>query len=174
MTRSPKNHNSKTFGMFKALGFVWLVLLFHNSVQGQAHSAARVEIPEPLLFDLVRGLGAAQGELEINALADIPLNNTDQRGVEWAPEIEYALFDGFAIELEFPMTDGDLEAYKMAVQWTMGSAKNKKFIHGIQLIAEKYVHERYFGAQLPLCACLSVQQNLECYWFVWRHAGIGS
>ena len=103
----------------------------------QSHTAeAIVSVPEPLMFDLVRGLGARQGELEINTLGDFPLNNTSARGVEWAPEVEYALFNNFAVEVEFPFEDGDLEAYKMAVQWTMGVSANNKFIHGIQVIAE--------------------------------------
>jgi hypothetical protein len=68
------------------------------------------------MFGLVRGLGARQGELEINTLADFPLNNTSTRGVEWAPEVEYTLFNNFAVEMEFPFEDVDLEAYKMAVQ----------------------------------------------------------
>lgn len=100
-----------------------------------------VIIPEPLMFDLVRGLGARQGELEINALADFPLNDTSARGVEWAPEIEYALFDGFAVELEFPLNNLELEAYKVAIQWTLGTSKNNKFIHGIQVIGEAYIHD---------------------------------
>lgn len=100
-----------------------------------------VNIPEPLMFDLVRGLGAKQGELEINSLADFPLNNTSDRRVEWAPEIEYALFDNFAIELELPFENFKLEAYKMAIQWTIGSSKSNNFIHGIQVIGESYIHD---------------------------------
>jgi hypothetical protein len=49
------------------------------------------------MFDLVRGLGAKQGELEINSLTDFPLNNTSNRSVEWAPEVEYALFNNFGV-----------------------------------------------------------------------------
>ncbi len=99
-----------------------------------------VSIPEPLMFDLVRGLGARQGELEVNALAEFPLNDGADRGVDWAPEIEYALFDGFAVELEFPFNNFELEAFKTAIQWTMGSSKDNKFIHGIQVLGEKYIH----------------------------------
>lgn len=29
----------------------------------------------------------------------------------------------------------------MAIQWTIGSAKNNKFIHGIQVIGESYIHD---------------------------------
>ena len=100
-----------------------------------------VEIPEPLMFDLVRGLGAKQGELEINALADFPLNDVSSREVEWAPEIEYALFDGFAVELEFPFENLELEAIKMAFQWTIGQSKSNKYIHGIQVLSEIMLHE---------------------------------
>lgn len=99
-----------------------------------------VKIPEPLMFDLVRGLGAKKGELEINTLADFPITNTSDRDVEWAPEIEYALFNNFAVELEFPFSNGELEAFKTAIQWTIGSSKNNKFIHGIQILGEQYLH----------------------------------
>lgn len=45
------------------------------------------------------------------------------------------------MELEFPMQDLELEAYKMAIQWTIGASVNHKFIHGLQVIAESYIHE---------------------------------
>ena len=121
---------------------IGILIVFSNvSVRAQEKNETDVvSIPEPLMFDLVRGLGAKKGELEINALADFPVNDSSIRGVEWAPEIEYALFDNFAIELEFPMNDFELEAFKMAVQWTIGRSKNNKFIQGIQVIGESYTH----------------------------------
>ena len=129
----------------KSLRTLVVFLLSYNSVFSQDKLIQEtVSIPEPLMFDLVRGLGAKQGELEINSLADFPLNNGSNRGVEWAPEIEYALFDNFAIELEFPLNNFELEALKMAIQWTIGSSKNNKFIHGIQVIGEKYIHDDIF------------------------------
>ena len=131
-----------TITTFKPLTLVVAFILSFTSVVGQdIPSKKTVSIPEPLMFDLVRGLGAKQGELEINSLADFPLNDGSSRGVEWAPEIEYALFDNLAIEFELPFNDFELEAYKMAVQWTIGSAKNNKFIHGIQVIGESYIHD---------------------------------
>jgi hypothetical protein len=60
---------------------------------GQIHSGApqpepaAVHIPEPMIFDLVRGLGARRGEFEVNVLTQVPLNDTRSRAVEWAPEI---------------------------------------------------------------------------------------
>ncbi|AUS04722.1 hypothetical protein C1A40_04185 [Tamlana carrageenivorans] len=101
-----------------------------------------VDIPEPLMFDLVRGLGASKGELEINTLADFPMNHIDSRGVEWAPEIEYAVIDGLAFELEFPMHNFELEAIKVAAQYTLGQSKSNKFIHGIQVIGETMLNSR--------------------------------
>lgn len=53
-----------------------VLVLTCNSGVGQDTSIQEiVSVPEPLMFDLVRDLGARQGELEINALAEIPLNN---------------------------------------------------------------------------------------------------
>ena len=125
-----------------SLKVLMVFFLSCNSVVGQGKGIQEtVNIPEPLMFDLVRGLGAKQGELEMNVLADFPLNSSSTRGVEWAPEIEYALFNNFAIELEFPFNDFELEAYKMAIQWTIGSSKSNKFIHGIQIIGETYIHD---------------------------------
>lgn len=120
-----------------------LISLFCNNVTFSQDTVMNktVSIPEPLMFDLVRGLGAKQGELEINALADFPINHISSREVEWAPEIEYALFDGFAVELELPFENFGLEAIKMAVQWTIGQSKNNKYIHGIQVIGETMLHD---------------------------------
>ena len=127
---------------FRSLKIFMVVLFTYHSVASQDNPIQEtVSIPEPLMFDLVRGLGAKQGELEINSLADFPLNNSSERGVEWAPEIEYALFNNFAVELELPFNNFELEAYKMAIQWTIGSSKNNKFIHGIQIIGETYIHD---------------------------------
>lgn len=94
-------------------------------------------IPEPMVFDLVRPLGARRGEAEFNALAVIPLNRN--RGqAEWAPEVEVALADGFAIEFELPFEEWTLESYKLAVQLTFGTAFENSYIHGTQLILEYF------------------------------------
>ena len=99
-------------------------------------------IPEPMVFDLVRPLGAEKGELEGNALVEIPLEkqDPDDPSVYWAPEVEVAPLDGFALELEFPFEDGTLEAYKFAAQYTFGTAASNRYIHGTQAIAEKFRH----------------------------------
>jgi hypothetical protein len=137
------NSNAKSaFYRFQTAVKSLILILFVQSLWGQEKASEEiVSIPEPLMFDLVRGLGARQGELEINALAEFPLNNGSDRGVDWAPEIEYALFNNFAVELEFPMNNFELEAFKTAIQWTIGSSENKKFIHGIQVLGEMYIHD---------------------------------
>jgi hypothetical protein len=98
-------------------------------------------IPEPMLFDLVRPLGAAKGELEINTLVDHVL-----RGgyTEWAPEIEYAYADGYAIELELPFDDLSVAEYKLALQGTFGVLLGSRMIHGWQIIGRYDRHDKAY------------------------------
>ncbi len=88
-------------------------------------------IPEPMVFDLVRPLGVRQGDLEMNVLSAHSLR-TGQAG--WAPEIEFGLFDNFAVELEMPFDQLSLSDYKVAAQGTLGTGFNNRFIHGWQMI----------------------------------------
>jgi hypothetical protein len=90
-------------------------------------------IPEPLVFDLVRGLGARKGELEANTLV---LVRTNDGRVDWAPEVEWAFADGYAMELELPMVDRNLDAIKLALQGTLPSGGWVDFTHGWQTFAE--------------------------------------
>ncbi len=96
-----------------------------------------IHIPEPMVFDLVHGLGVQQGAFEANVLALAPLNDTSERPVEWAPEVEYAIRDGIALEFELPFEDSDLEGYKFAAQFTFDPLANSRRIHGSQVIVEK-------------------------------------
>lgn len=106
--------------------------------EGAADEGHEIHIPEPMVFDLVRGLGAHRGEFETNVLALIPLDRAGDRPVEWAPEVEYAVFDGFALEFELGFEDTHLEAYKLAAQYTFGTAFDHHFIHGTQGIIERF------------------------------------
>lgn len=90
-------------------------------------------IPEPMVFDLVRGLGAKRHELESNVLF---LANARTGRVDWAPELEYAFADGFAFEVELPLLDRQLEAVKVAVQATLPSGAVHHFTHGLQSFGE--------------------------------------
>lgn len=89
-------------------------------------------IPEPLVFDMVRGMGARRGELEVNTLAVVRLDDGE---VLWAPEVEWAFADGYAFELELPFADEKLEAVKFAFQGTLPGSRGS-FIHGWQTFAE--------------------------------------
>jgi hypothetical protein len=89
-------------------------------------------IPEPLSFDLVRGLGAKRGELEVNMLFEAAVGQTPH----WAPELEWALADGFAVELELPIAGDRLESIKSAAQYTLPRRRQNSFIQGFQQIVE--------------------------------------
>lgn len=119
-----------------------------RAVQSFAHRLARTvwsrravdgddtpRIPEPMVFDLVRPLNARRGEAEVNVLGVFPLNR-NLGEAEWAPEVEIALADGFAIEFELPFEEWSLKAYKFAGQLTFGTAFKDSFIHGAQGILE--------------------------------------
>ena len=111
-------------------------------------------IAEPMVFDLIRPLGAKRGEGEVNVLGMVPLGQAsgrlngvedpvglvrrspDREAIEWAPEIEYAVCDGVALEFELPMENSRLEAYKAAGQVTFGTGLNHRFIHGAQAILQ--------------------------------------
>nr|WP_298718800.1 hypothetical protein [uncultured Steroidobacter sp.] len=108
-----------------------------------AVSSELPHVPEPLLFDLVRPLGAAKGELEINALVQHASG-----GTAWAPEIEYAFADGYALELELPFEGATLEEYKVAVQGTAGTLLKGRMIHGWQAIAYYERDSRDYTADL--------------------------
>ncbi|RVT95160.1 hypothetical protein EOD43_11725 [Sphingomonas crocodyli] len=97
------------------------------------HAQTYPAIPEPMVFDMVRPLGAKKGELEANTLGQINLSGR-HREVEWAPEVEMALADGFAAELELPLTDRKVTAYKMGLQGTFGTLRGGDAVHGVQYL----------------------------------------
>lgn len=106
-----------------------------------APTAAVPNIPEPMVFDMIRPLGARRGELEANTLAQVNLSGAS-RDVEWAPEVEYAIADGFAVEVELPFTNGRLTDYKIGLQGTFGTFRGGRSIHGVQYLG---LHNRRDG-----------------------------
>jgi hypothetical protein len=98
---------------------------------------AAVHIPEPLVFDLVRGLGAKKGELEFNTLTTVAFDSADPVAPLLAPEVEYAVADGLAFKFELPFEEGGLAAVRLAGQWTFGARPEAGFIHGTQLLVER-------------------------------------
>ncbi|CAI8814542.1 conserved protein of unknown function [Methylocaldum szegediense] len=100
-------------------------------------------IPEPMVFDLVRPLGVQRGEFEMNVLAGHSLKNGE---TEWAPELEYAVRDGFAIEFELPFENLSIAQYKLAVQGTLGTLLGQRYIHGWQVIGRYDREHRDYSA----------------------------
>lgn len=113
------------------------------AAQSHAHGGA-VPMPEPMVFDLVRPLGAKRGELEVNTL----VQQSTQRGApfKWAPEIEWAFRDGLAIEAELPMENGAVVTYKAALQGTLAAGGNGRFQHGWQVIGQRVRADRSWSA----------------------------
>jgi hypothetical protein len=95
-------------------------------------ASIKPRIPEPMVFDLVRPLGAEKGEFELNTLVQLPGEAGSYRVPAWAPEIEYAFAEGHAIEFELPMEGTVRETYKIALQNTFGTFWRQRVIHGFQ------------------------------------------
>jgi hypothetical protein len=117
-----------------AVGLLSLITV-PAGAQSHTRPGAHRPMPEPMVFDLVRPLGAKRGELEVNTL----LVQSTQRGapLAWAPEIEWAFRDGLAIEGELPLENGQLKTYKVALQGTLRSNANGPFQHGWQMIGQR-------------------------------------
>jgi hypothetical protein len=106
-------------------------------------------LPEPLFFDMVRGLGARAGEIEINTLASgIGPPGSHEIGI--GPEIEIVFAKGHALEIELPFSPQGLEAYKVQLQGTvMPPPLGSKTIQGWSVIAE-YLRDDQFGRVAPI------------------------
>ncbi|CCC05729.1 unnamed protein product [Sordaria macrospora k-hell] len=103
-----------------------------------AEANAYPDIPEPMVFDMVRPMSARRGELETNVLALSPLSG-QERALEWAPEVEYAVADGFALEIELPFEGTRLAELKMGAQATFGTMDRGRIVHGVQFLG---IYER--------------------------------
>ncbi|MDO9424782.1 MAG: hypothetical protein Q7T40_11430 [Methylobacter sp.] len=112
-----------------------------SEIGDTALSSDAPHIPEPMVFDLVRPLGVRQGDLEVNTLSGHSLRSGR---TEWAPEIEFGLFDNLAVEFELPFDQLSLSEYKMAIQGTFGAEFNNRFIHGWQMIGYHDRKERKY------------------------------
>ena len=98
-------------------------------------------LPEPMVFDLALPLGAKKNEYEYNTLTLFQYNFEDD-ALDWNPEFEYAYADGYSVEVEFPVQNSSLEAYKLSLQGTFNVLRNSQFLHGWQYIGEYYRHRK--------------------------------
>ncbi len=94
----------------------------------------KVEVPEPLYVDLVRGLHSHKGEWEVNTL--LSQNQSPLSEKKWAPEVEWVIKEGTAVELEFPMVGNSLRSYKVALQQRTYQSPNKNNLQGLQFLYE--------------------------------------
>ncbi len=132
----------QNFCLLKKYCFLLVMFCVCHSIVSYAQKNFGPTLPEPMVFDLVRPLGAEKGEIEFNTLAIFPLRRKGQYNVHWAPEIEWAFADGYGIELELPMVNGQIEAYKLALQGTFKNPGASSFIHGWQWLSEYIVEEQ--------------------------------
>jgi hypothetical protein len=105
---------------------------------GTEPNTHELNYPEPLIYDLVRGLGARRGELEVNTLAVLPVRRRPGT-LAWNPEVEWVFADGFAAELELPFENGELAAVKAVLQGTVVARPSRRDAHGVQLLAEQSI-----------------------------------
>lgn len=120
-----------------------LAILFLLLIHFQAFAKKKKDINEldiglhePLFIDLVRPIASQKGNLEMNALC------YGKNGkILCAPEIEYVISNGFAVEFEVPMEGIHAEALKFAVQKQINSHPfSKDYDHAIQVLTEKSLH----------------------------------
>jgi len=104
-----------------------------------------INLPEPMIFDLALPLGSTKNDYEFNTLFQYDFEHDD---VVMNPEFEYAFAHGYGIELELPMKNTAVEAYKVALQGTFDFFHTEKFIHGWQWYGEYIKHTKEFENNL--------------------------
>lgn len=111
---------------------VFFAIFLEVFILSDQNSTSFADIPEPLVFDLVRHLDAKKGEAEFNTLF-IQEQSSRFSQLQYSPEFEYAPIDRLAFEVELPMRPGlRVDGWKAAVQWTIGCVDKELFQHGIQ------------------------------------------
>lgn len=125
-------------------------------------------IPEPMVFDMVRPMGARKGELEANVLALTPLSG-QERALEWAPEVEYAVANGIALEFELPFEGRRLAEVKVGAQATFGTLDNGRIVHGVQYLG---IYERHSGRTSQAVLYLFGRRH-DARWSTLSMVGVG-
>ena len=94
--------------------------------------------PEPMVFDLMRGLDAKKGETEFNLLTSSNFTSHDHH-LLLNPEFEYAIADGLALELEIPIDQKPISS-KLGMQYSL-TPPSTKFMMGMQAIYEHFFEQ---------------------------------
>lgn len=167
--------------LMSVLLFLSVLTLPPSTAQGNEYGnyGNKVEVPEPLFIDLVRSLDAQKGEWEINSL--FRHADSDFQGMTWAPEIEFVVTNGLALEFEFPMQGDSLKNYKFALQNTLGSFNQGKSIHGLQFIYESdtdfkhheetlfYILAHRFNFHLSSMTLAGIQKKSHLDELIWSY-----
>lgn len=129
----------------RRLSHAIIAALLAGSLSPASAASDYPHVPEPMVFDMMRPLGARQGELEVNTLATAPLSGPDG-SIAWAPEIEYAVLDGFAVEFELPFEDTRLTELKLGLQGAFGTFNQGRSAHGVQYLGIYDRHSKRYAS----------------------------
>jgi len=121
---------------------------------------SEAQIPEPLIFDLVRRIDSDKGELEVNSLF-IQEDASEVKGVYAAPEIEYAFSEGKAIEVELPTVNGKVKTVKGALQFRLPGFLGD--VTGTQLIHEKVIGDSIHETTVLLLSGKKLTQKWSAF-----------
>ncbi len=124
--------------------FIWCQMNFAAVDYYGYHEATQV--PEPMFYDLVRGLHSKKGEFEANTLFYQQASN-ELRSLHAAPEIEWVPADNWGVELELPSSHGKVEALKLALQHGFDRSQ-RSFVDGLQLILERNLEHHHTEGKL--------------------------
>jgi hypothetical protein len=97
-----------------------------------------------MVFDMALGLGAKRGSIEASAPFSVP---TDGSEVPWTPEVEAAVWDGVALELELLFRGDQWSGWELSGQVTLGTGFRDRFAHA--LLAQ-WEHDEADGDDLAL------------------------
>ncbi|MEB3223329.1 MAG: hypothetical protein VKS61_14735 [Candidatus Sericytochromatia bacterium] len=86
-------------------------------------------VPEPMLFDLIRSLGAKAGEREVG----VGLHRRADE-LELGTEVELMVADGHGLELELVNPQGESRGVRGVYQATLGRLLDGRVLHGPHLV----------------------------------------
>lgn len=90
-------------------------------------------IPEPLYYDMIGGLDARPGEIELNVLVE-------SRGGAFRGgyEIEYTFVRGIGLEIDLNASSSGIEGWQANFEFTLPTSRSSPFQHGV-LLGNEYL-----------------------------------
>ena len=128
---------------------------------------AVVTVPEPLYFDMIRGLGARAGELELNVLTHASWGRLPAEPTV-SPELELVPLPGVGLELEGSFDAAGFRNVRVGVQGTLPGGLGESFLHGwLALGTHEPRGDRWRGAALYIAA-----YRFDAHWSLLAMAGV--